>query len=490
MTDIAPNKRKFLSFLTKSFCLLWLISCSDAIKYNSVDVNTEIQMLGMAPPINFQTTEEASKDHIFLSWGYPHGIIVSFHLYRSTREGGPFTLIHSDFSEKFYYDTSALPGVRYFYKVRASSVLYGTSDFTETKAGMRAGRGPDSQPNDTQETAMEIKVGLLYEEALYPANDHDWYKIKCQRGEFKLFSILDSDNPSSIKLFNIRISNSNGKELFLGEKLKINTAIRLVIREEAEWLYLEITPPKGSYSVTGDYDLLVSDFSKFDLFPLQKINSNYSSYIKLEWDPFPLAQIAQKYRIERRNGDSPWETISVSSFPPSAITAQSLLPADITTAYDCTALPGQLYEYRVAGIVEEAADKTPEIAAYSTSSTGVRKAVPAGSSQNISFASASSLSPNGPEKTGNICETGISNYYKTNLTTDRNYTLTVTPSADNQILFQLSVYDSDRSRLILSPVTEKEKSVMHLRVPRNGDYYIEVDGCNTTGTYSIKIESS
>ena len=133
--------RYFITVLVLSLLFACEESRYDTLDFNSIDYDVVLE-----EPLNF--TVQGSNNYIMLWWNYPlnQTISVLYSVYRSESEDGEFSLLSDDLKDYYYYDNAVEPGKTYWYKVRAKSILYGESDFSQIKSGMRKGRGKNWIP--------------------------------------------------------------------------------------------------------------------------------------------------------------------------------------------------------------------------------------------------------------------------------------------------------------------------------------------------------
>ena len=111
---------------------------------------------GLNTPGNLTATQGTSTSHVGLGWDSVSGS-DKYYLYRSTEAEGMYSELVSLVATS-YEDTSAAPGVRYFYRVRSYSTTHGMSAFSSTASGYRGLPVPGgfSASDGTSAAAVEV----------------------------------------------------------------------------------------------------------------------------------------------------------------------------------------------------------------------------------------------------------------------------------------------------------------------------------------------
>jgi len=129
--DFSPIATQLYNFCIKA-CNAY--DCSD---YSSLDLGYRAYSIP-DPPTDVQATDGTHTDKVMITWSDPpRG--DNFEVYRAESEGGTKTLL-VDTTDLYHEDTSALPGVLYYYWVRAGNYI-GMGSFSDYDQGWRGGSG-------------------------------------------------------------------------------------------------------------------------------------------------------------------------------------------------------------------------------------------------------------------------------------------------------------------------------------------------------------
>ena len=90
---------------------------------------------GLAAPGRLTAAQGSSTDHVGLTWDPVSGA-DTYYVYRSDTGEGGYTELASTTST-FHNDTTATPGHKYYYMVKAHSATFGWSDFSANASGYR-----------------------------------------------------------------------------------------------------------------------------------------------------------------------------------------------------------------------------------------------------------------------------------------------------------------------------------------------------------------
>lgn len=508
--------RYFITVLVLSLLFACEESRYDTLDFNSIDYDVVLE-----EPLNF--TVQGANNYIMLWWNYPlnQTISVLYSVYRSESEDGEFSLLSDDLKDYYYYDNAVEPGKTYWYKVRAKSILYGESDFSQIKSGMRKGRGVDTydteSPNNKKENSTKIELDVLYKSSLYisydaTADDYDYYTMDAKKGDILKITIkypsLDETNVATLSSYDLNIT-SDLKEItnVTGQSLTYNGNAYLIFFSRDTPIYICISPDSVSPSLnkTGDYDLIVSKVDSSELFPIYSTSS--VSYVKIFWSSY-FSQMASKYIVQRREKDSEeWINIE-GSLTPYRLDVQSEFAPNITQMYDRSAEVEKVYDYRIAAYLEtsykvDGEEQKNEIIFYSSIAEDVQiyknqaNRLPEDAADNIDFDNALEITLD--NQINGAIDTEDCRYYKVSLEAEKTYSFSVLPySSAGKVLFSVDFFGNDEhgNKNKLLHIPQEEASIEYgnflYTVPKDagGDYWLCIDGNNTKGLFSIMVKES
>lgn len=508
--------RYFITVLVLSLLFACEESRYDTLDFSSIDYDVVLE-----EPLNF--TVQGSNNYIMLWWNYPlnQTISVLYSVYRSESEDGEFSLLSDDLKDYYYYDNAVEPGKTYWYKVRAKSILYGESDFSQIKSGMRKGRGVDTydkeSPNNKKENSTKIELDVLYKSSLYishdaTADDYDYYTMDAKKGDILKITIkypsLDETNVATLSSYDLNIT-SDLKEItnVTGQSLTYNGNAYLIFFSRDTPIYICISPDSVSPSLnkTGDYDLIVSKVDSSELFPIYSTSS--VSYVKIFWSSY-FSQMASKYIVQRREkGSEEWINIE-GSLTPYRLDVQSEFAPNITQMYDRSAEVEKVYDYRIAAYLEtsykvDGEEQKNEIIFYSSIAEDVQiyknqaNRLPEDAADNIDFDNALEITLD--NQINGAIDTEDCRYYKVLLEAEKTYSFSVLPySSAGKVLFSVDFFGNDEhgNKNKLLHIPQEEASIEYGKflytVPKDagGDYWLCIDGNNTKGLFSIVVKES
>lgn len=484
-----------------------LISACDNSKYDTLDFNSPKADVVLDKPLNF--TVNGGNNYITTIWNYPKNqtISVAFSLYRSESENGDFELLVDDISNLYYQDTSVDPGKPYYYKVRAKSILYGESDFSEVKSGVRYGRGIDDYDkaggNNEKEKSTRIEIGELYKASLYisydTTDDRDYYVCDAEKGDILRITMKSPvDSNAGLYSYDITI-DSDSKPITSAQDQSLTSSgtsyVILFTRDTP--IYICVSPSSSSVlSKTGDYDLIVEKMESSQLFSAYSVN--YISYVRVYWSSY-FSSLASKYVVQRRvheNGE--WENVG-GALTPYRFDVQNEFSPNVFAMYDRSAQVGVLYDYRVAAYL---GTEDNEVCFYSSVAENAMRndiqenLLPEGAPDNVSFDTALSIKL-GDKPTEGAIDTTECRYYKVELEANKSYLFSIIPdSLYGKVLFGVDFFsgdaDSDKTRLNCIKPEETSSNYGNFSYTTGktggGDYWLRIDGNNTLGKYSITVK--
>ena len=502
---------------------LLLLGC-EASKYDTLDFYSATNAdVVLEAPLYF--TVQGSKNYIMVWWNYPlnQTISVTFSLYRSEENADNFVLLTDNIpaNSPYYYDTAVEPGKTYYYKVCADSILYGKSEFSEIKSGVRLGRGVDIYnkefANNVIDKSMKIEFDVTYNASLYVNHDTaiadcDYYTLDAKKGDILRITVkLPEDGISSaLSSYDIKIFsklNDEYKEInsLQGETLQSSGNSYLIFFSRDTPIYIAVSTDSVSASSykTGDYDIVVSKEDSAELFKAYSTSS--ISYVKIYWSSY-FSQMATKYVVQRRESDSEeWKDVQ-GSLTPYRMDVQSEFEPTVMQMYDRSAEVGKIYEYRVVAHIEVSHKiddeiQKNEIDFYSSIVENVEvfenrpNVLPEDTPDNIDFDNA--LEIKFDDQLNGAIDTPECRYYKVTLEAGKTYYFSVFPySSAGKVLFSVDFFGSDESgnknRLI--HISPEEVSTTYgnfsYSVPADsgGDYWLRIDGNNTLGMFSIIVK--
>lgn len=501
--------------------LALLFSCEES-RYDTLDFNSSGNSVVVEEPLNF--TVQGANNYILLLWNYPlnQTISVLYSIYRSDSEDGEFLLLYDEIKDNYYYDNAVEPGKKYWYKVRAKSILYGEGEFSEIKSGMRKGRGVDNydkqSPNNKKENSTKIDFDILYKSSLYVScdattDDCDYYTINAKKGDIFKISIKyptdENDNSvAALSSYDINIT-TDLKDITsaAGESLAYSGKDYRILFSRDTPIYICISPDSVSTSLnkTGDYDLIVTKEDSSDLFPIYSTSS--VSYVKIFWSSY-FSQMASKYIVQRREKDSEeWVNIQ-GALTPYRLDVQSEFAPNVTQMYDRSAEVEKVYDYRIAAYLEtsykvDGQIQNNEVIFYSSIAEDVQiyknqeNRLPEDAADNIDFDNALEITLD--NQVNGAIDTEDCRYYKISLEAEKTYAFSVLPySSAGKVLFSVDFFGNDESgnKRKLLHIPQEESGINYgffsYTVPKDagGDYWLCIDGNNTKGLFSVTVKES
>lgn len=495
--------------------LLLLFGCGTS-KYDTLNFGSHETDIVLDDPLNLQVQDGNSQ--IAIWWDYPKNqtISVLFSVYRSESENDEFKLLADDISTLYYYDTSVEPGKVYYYKVRAKSILYGESNFSEIKSGKRNGRGVDDYDkdggNDKKEKSTRIELGVLYKSSLYNATDDDvdYYTLDAKKGDaleitIKAPAVEDSDS-AALLYYDIAIYSDSETPIVsaAGRTLTSNGSSYLIFFTRDTPVYICISPDSTptAFNRTGDYDLIVANVDSSKLFIAY--SSNNISYVKISWSSY-FSSMASKYIVQRCiEGTEDWEEIK-GALSPYRLDVQSEFSQNVMQMYDRSAEVGVAYQYRVGACLKASSQTgdSDEVRFYSSVVNAKRyeiqkNVLPADSADNTCFDNALKIEPNTEKPIEGAIDSTDCRYYKVALEANKNYSFSIIPdSSFGSLLFSVDFFcgkeNSDKNRIICIKPEEATSNYGFFSYTVGdaaGDYWLRIDGNNTMGKYSITVKEA
>lgn len=498
--------------------LMFILGCEEP-RYDTLDFNSSNVNIELEEPVNL--TVQGSNNYIMIYWNYPlnQTVTVSFAVYRSESENGEFALLKDEINSTYYYDNAVEPGKTYWYKVKAKSILYGDSDFSESKSAVRKGRGVDiydkEAGNDKKENSTKIEYDTVYKSSLYISHDAttddcDYYTIDAKKGDILeiTLAMATDENVASLSSYDILIT-SELKDIFskTGEMLSYPGNLYRISFSRDTPIYIKVSADStpGLIYKTGDYDLMVSKKDSSDLF--LSYSTSYVSYIKVSWSSF-FSQGASKYTVQRREtGTEEWANITAALSPYRVDVHEEFSPS-VATVYDRSAQFGKSYDYRVVAHLEtsykvDGETQEYKVDFYSSVTEDVKiyenkpNNLPKDAEDNIDFDNALEIEL---EKQVNAAiDTADCRFYKVKLEAGKTYSFSIYPySSSGKVLFSVDFYTSDdngKKKLLCIPPQETamDYGSFSYTTEKNDedsdkDYWLCIDGNNTLGQFSVLVK--
>mgnify|MGYP000205104434 CR=1 FL=1 len=134
--------------------------------------------------VTFLLSQGYYLDRIVANWTSQAGAL-SYNLYRASSSNGVYTLL-TNTTGFTYSDSTATPGVRYYYKL--SAVVAGGEARPATGYGHRNSGGDPYEPNDHASLAysMTSGFGITYSLTLSDPYDTDWFRYYANPATFQI----------------------------------------------------------------------------------------------------------------------------------------------------------------------------------------------------------------------------------------------------------------------------------------------------------------
>ncbi|HBD93681.1 MAG: hypothetical protein A2015_04280 [Spirochaetes bacterium GWF1_31_7] len=461
--------------------LFFILSCQPSV-YNAIDIYHQIDDLGIEKPVEVYATKGSYKQYIMISWVFYMQLKINFHLYRSEYPDTDFTVISSEIDNSYYFDTTAVPGVTYYYKVKAVSFLNGESDFSETVSALRAGTAIDQFEDGEPENYPEFAIDTTFLRSVYPVDDVDYFLIKCKSKEIKTVSFVPTTNSVanidtfSIKFYDLKDMNTPIHEV---ESVKIDKTFKISTPTDVDIVAVLQSDKQG---VTGDYNFQIKLLDSEKIIKNLWVSNQYSGYCMIQWD---RETFFRSYKIQRRKkGDVDWEFISVSTTIFRRDTVDSISDAGNKAVYDFSIEPDIEYQYRVVGFVTE------DFFRYSIDELyGKRNSVEPDSYEpddSVLTASEFELPVNRQERTMTD-DSGV-DYMSVTLKAGTSYYIQLNYNQNYAMTVALTIIDMDGKSVFYSPPVENGSiEVNGFQCVTEGRYYVKVECFTRSGAYDISI---
>jgi len=225
----------------------------------------------LSSPSYINASDGTDSDKIVVNWGAVSGA-THYRIARSTNSSGSGYILGSWTSVRSFNDTSASPGVTYYYWVQAakSSSGAGASGWRGYNSGFR--RGSSADPYEPTSTATQFNLTsyngrwlhqIRGKASISAYEDLDIYKVYVPAGRYNLTLLLDGDY-GDLDLYLSESVNVNWHSLSAASSGSISRSVSTSSDEEIDvvltvhsdrWLYFVVVLYRSETSYPIPYDL-------------------------------------------------------------------------------------------------------------------------------------------------------------------------------------------------------------------------------------------
>lgn len=465
-----------MKFLLAVFTVFLIISGCQPTLYNSIDIYVELDDLGIERPVDLFASGGSYRNSVLITWVFYMQLNITFQVYRSEFKDKDFKILKEEINTTYYMDTSAVPGITYYYKVKAVSLMNGESDFSDVVSGFRAGLAIDKYEDDSLENPLTVSDRVSYHRSIYPENERDYFRIDSEPRQIRIMYIEKTDNSlASLDDFSMKIYSSADMSTPKHEVADFKSGRGLtIVNNSGNSVFVELTSKNAN--TTGDYIFRTELVESKNIINNLKVSNDYSGYIKINWD---RESFFNYYKVERRKADEDeWQYIGVST-----TIFRRDVETDITTSgsvYDFNCLPDVKYVYRVSGYVDK------DFFRYSIDNKeGIRNSVKEDEFMIGKDSEFLKLPVNIERR---MTENNNSHTVSAEFTADKSYMIKVNYKSSYKMTAGLSIYDSKGTRIFFQPPLEDVIiNVNNFKFSGDGVYSIKVDCFTDSGAYVLEI---